>query len=88
MEFRRRFGQNSGIRYDHLFNWHVNLASDIYGSKATLLLASAIFLVGSVLCGSAVNMAMLLVGRGTQGIGGGGIIILVIICISELISMR
>ncbi|KAK3936171.1 major facilitator superfamily domain-containing protein [Diplogelasinospora grovesii] len=62
--------------------------SDIWGRKPILLLAVAVFWVGSLLSAVSVNMAMLIASRAIQGIGGGGIVILVNICISDLFSMR
>ncbi|KAH7363423.1 major facilitator superfamily domain-containing protein [Plectosphaerella cucumerina] len=62
--------------------------SDIWGRKPILLAALGVFWVGSLLCGVAVNMAMLIAGRAVQGVGGGGVIVLVNICISDLFSLR
>lgn len=62
--------------------------SDIWGRKPVLLTAVGVFWVGSLLSGVSVSMGMLIVGRAIQGIGGGGILILVNICISDLFSMR
>jgi len=62
--------------------------SDIWGRKPILLLAVGIFWVGSLISGVAVNMNMVIVGRTIQGIGSGGILILVNVCISDLFSMR
>jgi sugar phosphate permease len=62
--------------------------SDIWGRKPIMLIAVGIFWVGSLLCGLSKNMGMLIAVRALQGVGGGGIIILVNICISDLFSMR
>jgi fucose permease len=62
--------------------------SDIFGRKPALLLANAIFCGGSLISAISVNVKMLIAGRVVQGIGGGGLIILVNICISDLFSMR
>ncbi|ROT39619.1 hypothetical protein SODALDRAFT_273988 [Sodiomyces alkalinus F11] len=62
--------------------------SDIFGRKPILLCAVAVFWVGSLLCGVAVDMPMLIAARAVQGLGGGGIIVLVNICISDLFSIR
>lgn len=62
--------------------------SDIWGRKPILLSALGVFWVGSLLCGAAVNMAMLIAGRAVQGVGAGGVIVLVNICISDLFSLR
>lgn len=62
--------------------------SDIWGRKYIILLANIIFLVGSLICALAHNMAMIICGRAIQGVGGGGIIILANISVSDLFSMR
>ncbi|KAH6663200.1 MFS multidrug transporter-like protein [Halenospora varia] len=62
--------------------------SDIWGRKPILLIAAAIFFIGSLLCAVSVSIGMLIVARCIQGIGGGGLIILVNISISDLFSMR
>ena len=62
--------------------------SDIWGRKPILLLVNFIFLVGSLICALSVNLAMMLVGRAIQGAGGGGIIVLSNIAMSDLFSMR
>ena len=58
--------------------------SDIFGRKATFLAAILIFELGSLLCGAANSMIMLIVGRAVAGIGGGGIFALVLIIISDI----
>lgn len=62
--------------------------SDIWGRKPVLLAAAAVFFVGSLLAAVSVSIGMLIAARAIQGIGGGGLIILVNICISDLFSMR
>ena len=62
--------------------------SDIWGRKPILLLANAIFFVGSLISALSVNIRMLLAGRAIQGTAGGGLLVLGNICISDLFSMR
>ncbi|KAK4098612.1 MFS general substrate transporter [Parathielavia hyrcaniae] len=62
--------------------------SDIWGRKPVLMLAAAVFWVGSLLSAVSVSMGMLIAARAVQGVGGGGIVILVNVCISDLFSMR
>ncbi|EKD18057.1 uncharacterized protein L3040_007763 [Drepanopeziza brunnea f. sp. 'multigermtubi'] len=62
--------------------------SDIWGRKPILLFASIVFFVGSLLAATSASIGMLIAARAIQGIGGGGIIILVNICITDLFSMR
>lgn len=62
--------------------------SDIWGRRPVLLLANGIFFVGSLLCAVSVSVHMLIGGRVVQGMGGGGLITLVNIVISDLFSLR
>ncbi len=62
--------------------------SDIFGRKPCLLITNAIFFVGSLIAALSVNMNMLIGGRVVQGMGGGGLIVLVNIAISDLFAMR
>lgn len=48
--------------------------ADIYGRHSGLQLSLLFFLVGSALSTGAVNMTMLLVGRGIAGIGAAGLL--------------
>src|ERR1700684_3676452 len=47
---------------------------DMLGRKVVLQVALVIFLIGSALCGLAQNMTMLILFRGLQGLGGGGLL--------------
>ena len=62
--------------------------SDIWGRKPVILLANVIFMVGSLVAALSNSIGMLIGGRVIQGIGGGGLVILVNICVSDLFSMR
>jgi EmrB/QacA subfamily drug resistance transporter len=62
--------------------------SDIFGRKATFLFAIIVFLVGSALCGASQTMTMMIVSRGLSGIGAGGIMSMVMIIITDLVSLR
>ena len=48
--------------------------SDIYGRRGMMLVALGIFMAGSAASAAAPSMLMLILGRGLQGIGGGGIV--------------
>ena len=50
--------------------------SDIHGRRPMLLVSISTFLVGSVLCGLAPTMLVLILARFVQGIGGGGLLAL------------
>ncbi|KAJ5850558.1 hypothetical protein N7455_010414 [Penicillium solitum] len=62
--------------------------SDIWGRKAMLLTAVAVFFIGSLLCAVSTNISMFLSGRAIQGSGSGGVIILVNICITDMFDIR
>ncbi|KAF2423330.1 MFS general substrate transporter [Tothia fuscella] len=62
--------------------------SDVFGRKPILLLANGVFLVGSLISALSKNLEMLIAGRAVQGLGGGGIVILVNICVGDLFSLR
>ena len=52
--------------------------SDLFGRKKVLSVAIIIFLIGSALAGAAQNMLELILFRGVQGLGAGGLISLVL----------
>jgi len=62
--------------------------SDIFGRKPMLLLANIIFMVGSLVAALSNSIGMLIAARAVQGIGGGGLIILVNIVIGDLFPLR
>lgn len=62
--------------------------SDIFGRKPMLLLANVVFMIGSLVAALANSIGMLIAARAVQGIGGGGLIILVNIVIGDLFSLR
>ena len=62
--------------------------SDIYGRKRLFYVAIIIFLAGSVLCGLAQTMLQLILFRGLQGLGAGGLMTLAQTTIGDLISPR
>jgi EmrB/QacA subfamily drug resistance transporter len=62
--------------------------SDIYGRRVTIIIALALFMAGSVMCALAPNMLVLILGRGLQGLGGGGILPIVQTVISDVVTPR
>jgi EmrB/QacA subfamily drug resistance transporter len=62
--------------------------SDIYGRRAMIITAMSLFVVGSVLCALAPNMPVLILARGLQGLGGGGILPIVQTVISDVVTPR
>ncbi|CAI7614451.1 hypothetical protein N7533_013369 [Penicillium manginii] len=62
--------------------------SDIFGRKACLLSAYAIFGLGCLFCGLARNINELIAARVFQGIGGGGMTTVVSILMSDIVPLR
>jgi EmrB/QacA subfamily drug resistance transporter len=62
--------------------------SDLYGRKAMLQTALAIFLVASLLCAVSWNMWSLIVFRALQGLGGGGLISMAHATIADVVAPR
>jgi EmrB/QacA subfamily drug resistance transporter len=61
---------------------------DLYGRKMVLQAAIVIFLVGSALCGISQNMTELIVFRAIQGLGGGGLFVITIAVVGDIIAPR
>ncbi|MEW1659374.1 MULTISPECIES: MFS transporter [unclassified Streptomyces] len=61
---------------------------DQYGRKKLFQAAIVIFLVGSVLCGIAQNMGQLIGFRALQGLGGGGLIVLSMAIVGDIVPPR
>jgi EmrB/QacA subfamily drug resistance transporter len=62
--------------------------SDIYGRRPFFLLGISLFSTGSIICGLATSMEMLIAGRAVQGLGAGGLIPLAIAAIGDIIPPR
>lgn len=62
--------------------------SDIHGRRVTMLAAIAIFTIGSIACASAPTMLALIIARGIQGLGGGGLISLSQTIIADIIAPK
>jgi EmrB/QacA subfamily drug resistance transporter len=62
--------------------------SDMYGRKRLLMIAVGLFTVGSILCGIAHSMVMLIIFRGIQGLGAGGMVPLSMIIVGDLFSIE
>ena len=62
--------------------------SDLYGRRKLYVVAMALFLLGSILSGQANTMTQLILARGLQGIGAGGIMPLAFILIGEMFTLE
>jgi EmrB/QacA subfamily drug resistance transporter len=58
---------------------------DLFGRKIVLQAAIVLFLLGSVLCGVAQNMTQLVVLRAIQGLGGGGLMVVTMAAIGDIV---
>ncbi|MFJ4696511.1 DHA2 family efflux MFS transporter permease subunit [Streptomyces sp. NPDC088766] len=61
---------------------------DQYGRKKLFQIAIVIFLIGSALCGMAQNMPQLIGFRALQGLGGGGLIVLSMAIVGDIVPPR
>ncbi len=62
--------------------------SDLYGRKRLLQIAIVLFLAGSLLCAMAQDMVQLILFRGLQGLGGGGLMALAFTIIGDVVAPR
>lgn len=56
--------------------------------KWALLVAMGVFMVGSTLCGTALNIVMLLAARTVQGLGAGGISGLMFVLVADMVRVK
>lgn len=63
------------------------LLSDCFGRKRVLLLAHALFWIGSFVTAACSNLATMLAGRAIQGLGSGGLIVLTEVIVSDIVPL-
>ncbi|MFD3484417.1 DHA2 family efflux MFS transporter permease subunit [Streptomyces sp. NPDC058665] len=61
---------------------------DQYGRKRLFQTAIVIFLIGSALCGASQDLLQLIIFRALQGLGGGGLIVLSMAIVGDIVSPR
>src|SRR6266849_5846844 len=62
--------------------------ADLYGRKPIFLFGSGLFLLGSILCGSAQSMEQLIVFRAIQGLGAGAVMPIVLTIIGDIYELK
>jgi len=62
--------------------------SDTYGRRALMIPAIAVFIVGSGLCAISTSLPELILFRGLQGVGGGGLFAMAQAAIADVVSPR
>jgi EmrB/QacA subfamily drug resistance transporter len=62
--------------------------SDLYGRRPVLLFAILTFLLGSLAAGLSQNMTQLIIFRGVQGLGAGGLMTLAFTIVSDVVPPR
>ncbi|KAF8873113.1 MFS general substrate transporter [Infundibulicybe gibba] len=62
--------------------------SDLFGRKPVFFLCLFIFMLGSALCGASQSFLWLAIARGVQGAGGGGLVQLAMITISDITALE
>ncbi|MFC1466924.1 MAG: MDR family MFS transporter [Candidatus Brachytrichaceae bacterium NZ_4S206] len=62
--------------------------SDLFGRRPVYFFSIALFLIGSLLAGSATSMTQLILARAVQGLGAGGILPLAFTIIGDMFSLE
>src|SRR3990170_5287455 len=62
--------------------------SDLYGRKIVFQFAIVVFLIGSILSGMSQSLAQLIAFRAIQGLGAGGLIVMALTIIGDILSPR
>ncbi|KFY24241.1 hypothetical protein V493_05366 [Pseudogymnoascus sp. VKM F-4281 (FW-2241)] len=71
-----------------VFQPFLGALSDIFGRREILFLSLSLFTIGTLVCCTANNFTSLLAGRSIKGIGGGGIIAMVLVVLTDIVPLR
>ncbi len=61
---------------------------DLYGRRVMVFVSVGLFLFGSTLCGLSTSMTALIASRAVQGLGGGGLFVLALAVVGDVIAPR
>ncbi|OJJ99623.1 hypothetical protein ASPACDRAFT_60463 [Aspergillus aculeatus ATCC 16872] len=61
--------------------------ANVFGRRYPMIFSVVLFILGSGICGGASSAAMLIAGRAVQGVGGGGINMLIDLIICDLVPL-
>ncbi|WP_435842908.1 MDR family MFS transporter [Streptomyces lavendulae] len=61
---------------------------DLFGRKLVFQTSAVVFITGSFLCGLSSNMTMLILWRGVQGVGAGGLMVTSMALIADVVPLR
>lgn len=61
---------------------------DLYGRRRMVFISVSLFILGSILCGVAGSMAFLIASRAVQGLGGGGLFVLALSVVGDVIAPK
>ncbi|WP_443744681.1 MDR family MFS transporter [Streptomyces spororaveus] len=61
---------------------------DLFGRKLIFQISAVVFISGSFLCGLSSNMTFLIVWRGVQGVGAGGLMVTAMALIADVVPLR
>ncbi|KAK3615167.1 hypothetical protein LTR56_024494 [Elasticomyces elasticus] len=62
--------------------------SNCFGRRAVVLLSLTMFIVGTIICGTAHTVARILAGRTIQGAGGGGLLVMTYLLVADLLPLQ
>ncbi|KAF4211452.1 hypothetical protein CNMCM5878_002618 [Aspergillus fumigatiaffinis] len=62
--------------------------SNIVGRRYPMIISMCLFALGSGLCGGSTSTTMMIAGRTVQGLGAGGILLLLEVIVSDLVPLR